>query len=139
MCPGNLFAGDLAVPRTDKILEYLPVGDLVRQLCGITTGEPRNTIAAKVHHRLQEANIAPDESVPLLLHLLDMPVELERLAQLSPPERKARTFALLRQLFLRRSRQCWRHVSIAGRRKRNACCRPLPSSGCRSLCRSSRP
>jgi hypothetical protein len=28
MCPGNLFAGDLAVPRTDKILEYLSVGDL---------------------------------------------------------------------------------------------------------------
>jgi tetratricopeptide (TPR) repeat protein len=79
---------------------YLPVLDLVRQLCGMTAGEPRDAITAKVHQRLLEADIASDESVPLLLHLLDIPVEMERLAQLSLPERKARTFALLRQLIL---------------------------------------
>jgi hypothetical protein len=28
MCPSSAFAGDLAVPRTDKILEYLSVGNL---------------------------------------------------------------------------------------------------------------
>ena len=79
---------------------YLPVVDLVRQLCGVTVGELRDTINAKVHQRLQEADIAPDEDMPLLLYLLDIPVEMERLAQLSPPERKARTFALLRHLVL---------------------------------------
>ncbi|MBI3326690.1 MAG: winged helix-turn-helix domain-containing protein, partial [Nitrospinae bacterium] len=47
---------------------------------------------------LQEADLDPDEGVPLVLSLLDIPLETERLAQLSPPERKARTFALLRHL-----------------------------------------
>jgi class 3 adenylate cyclase len=84
---------------------YLPVVDLVRQLCGMTAGEPRDAITAKVHQRLQEADIAPDEGMPLLLHLLDIPVEMERLANLSPPERKARTFALLRHLFLHEAHQ----------------------------------
>ena len=79
---------------------YLPVLDLVRQLCETTRGEPHDVIAAKVHHRLQQADIAPEEGMPLLLHCLDIPVEMERLAQLSPPERKARTFALLRHLVL---------------------------------------
>ena len=36
--------------------------------------------------------------MPLVLSLLDIPLETERLAPLSPPERKARTFALLRHL-----------------------------------------
>jgi DNA-binding winged helix-turn-helix (wHTH) protein/class 3 adenylate cyclase/tetratricopeptide (TPR) repeat protein len=77
---------------------YLPVADLVRQLCGMTPGEPYDTITAAVHRRLQEAALDPDEGVPLLLALLDIPLETERLATLSPPERKARTFALLRHL-----------------------------------------
>ena len=79
---------------------YLPLVDLVRQLCGMTPGEPHEAITATVHRRLQEADLDPDEGVPLVLSLLDIPLETERLAQLSPPERKARTFALLRHLVL---------------------------------------
>ena len=74
--------------------------DLVRQLCAITPGAARSD-HGKVHRRLQQAELDPDEGVPLLLHLLDIPAEMERLATLSPPERKARTFALLRHLALR--------------------------------------
>ncbi|MGH8070816.1 MAG: AAA family ATPase [Candidatus Entotheonellia bacterium] len=77
---------------------YLPVADLVRQLCGLTPGAPHDTITATVHRRLQEADLDPIEGVPLVLALLDIPLEAESLAQLSPLERKARTFALLRQL-----------------------------------------
>jgi predicted ATPase/class 3 adenylate cyclase/DNA-binding winged helix-turn-helix (wHTH) protein len=77
---------------------YLPVADLVRHLCEMTPGEPYEAIAATVHRRLQEAALDPDEGVPLILSLLDTPLETERLAPLSPPERKARTFALLRHL-----------------------------------------
>jgi tetratricopeptide (TPR) repeat protein len=80
------------------VTPYLPVADLVRQLCGLTPGEPYKAITAAVHRRLQEAALDLDEGVPLLLALLDIPRETERLAQLSPPERKARTFALLRHL-----------------------------------------
>jgi len=84
---------------------YLPVVDLVRQLCGMTPGAPHEAMTAKVHRRLREADFDPDEGVPLVLSLLDMPLKTERLAQLSPPERKARTFALLRQLVCREA-QC---------------------------------
>jgi class 3 adenylate cyclase len=79
---------------------YLPVLDIVRQLCGMTAGEPREAITTKVHRQLQEVDIAPEEGGPLLLHLLDIPAEMGCLATLSPPERKARTFALLRQFVL---------------------------------------
>jgi DNA-binding winged helix-turn-helix (wHTH) protein/class 3 adenylate cyclase/predicted ATPase len=79
---------------------YLPVADLVRQLCGMPPGEPHETITATVLRRLQEADLDPDEGVPLVLALLGVPLETERLAPLSPPDRKARTFALLRHLVL---------------------------------------
>ena len=79
---------------------YLPLVDLVRQLCAITPGEQHDAITAKIHRWLQQADVDPDEGGPLLLSLLDMPLATERLAQLSPPERKARTFALLRHLVL---------------------------------------
>jgi predicted ATPase/DNA-binding winged helix-turn-helix (wHTH) protein/class 3 adenylate cyclase len=77
---------------------YLPLVDLVRQLCGMIPGEHHEAITAAVHRRLQEADVDPHEGVPLVLSLLDIPLETERLAQLSPPERKARTFALLQHL-----------------------------------------
>jgi class 3 adenylate cyclase/DNA-binding winged helix-turn-helix (wHTH) protein len=79
---------------------YLPVVDLVRRLCGMTPGEQHEAITTRVHDRLQQADLDPDEGVPLVLSLLDIPIETERLTQLSPPERKARTFALLRHLVL---------------------------------------
>jgi DNA-binding winged helix-turn-helix (wHTH) protein/class 3 adenylate cyclase/tetratricopeptide (TPR) repeat protein len=79
---------------------YLPLVDLVRQLCAITPGEPHDAVTAKIHCRLQQADLALDEGAPLLLSLLDIPTAPEPLAQLSPEERKARTFALLRHLVL---------------------------------------
>jgi hypothetical protein len=74
------------------------VADLVRQLCGLTPGAPHDTITATVHRRLQEADLDPNEGVPLVFALLDIPLQTERLAPLSPPEHKAQTFALLRHL-----------------------------------------
>jgi predicted ATPase len=88
---------------------YLPVLDIVRQLCGITPEEQHDAVTAKVHRRLQQAGLNPDEGVPLVLSLLDMPLQTERLAQLSLPERKARTFALLRHLVLH---EVQRHLCI---------------------------
>jgi predicted ATPase/class 3 adenylate cyclase/DNA-binding winged helix-turn-helix (wHTH) protein len=79
---------------------YLPLVDLMRQLCTLPPGAQHDAITTQVHRRLQQAGLDPDEGVPLLLALLDIPLQTERLAQLSPPERKARTFALLRHLVL---------------------------------------
>ena len=79
---------------------YLPVADIIRQLCGSTAGEPRDAITANVYRRLQEADVVAEEGAPLVLQLLDVPVATDRLAKLSPQARKARAFALLRQLIL---------------------------------------
>ena len=45
------------------------------------------------------------EAPLLLLQLLDVPVQAEQIAQLSPQARRSRTFALLRQVFLHASQQ----------------------------------
>jgi tetratricopeptide (TPR) repeat protein len=79
--------------------------DLARQLCAITPGAQHEAITANIYRQLQEANLDPDEGVPLVLALLDIPLAAERLAQLSPPERKTLTFVLLRQLFLHEAQQ----------------------------------
>jgi DNA-binding winged helix-turn-helix (wHTH) protein/tetratricopeptide (TPR) repeat protein len=74
---------------------YLPVRDLLRQVCGLAEGD-----VAAVQHRLHASGIAAEEDVALLLHLLDLPVEPECLARLSPEARQVRTFALLRHLLV---------------------------------------
>jgi class 3 adenylate cyclase/tetratricopeptide (TPR) repeat protein len=84
---------------------YLPLMDLMCQFCAIIPGEPPEAIMAKIYSRLQQADLNPDEGVPLLLSLLDIPCETDRLARLSPPDRKAQTFALLRHLVLHEA-QC---------------------------------
>jgi predicted ATPase len=54
---------------------------------------------------LAATELAPDETAPFLLQLLNVSGAPEPLAQLSPQARRTRIFALLRQLFLHTSRQ----------------------------------
>jgi predicted ATPase len=82
---------------------YLPVCDLLRQLWGLSDSVPAPSITAIVQQRLCEAGVVSEAETLLLLQLLDVSVELAPMAALSPQERKARTFALLRHLV--------RHVS----------------------------
>jgi class 3 adenylate cyclase/DNA-binding winged helix-turn-helix (wHTH) protein/tetratricopeptide (TPR) repeat protein len=77
---------------------YLPVRDLLRQLWGLPDVAPAATITATVQEQLREAGVASDEEALLLLQLLDVPVDLASLAALDPPERKTRTFAVLRHI-----------------------------------------
>jgi tetratricopeptide (TPR) repeat protein len=77
---------------------YLPVCDLLRQLWGLSDSVPVPSIMATVQHRLCEAGVISEAETLLLLQLLDVSVELAPVAALSPQERKARTFALLRHL-----------------------------------------
>jgi predicted ATPase/class 3 adenylate cyclase len=79
---------------------YLPVLDILRQLCGITETDVAQALIAKLHQRLQQSGMDPEAGAPLLLQLLDVPAELGPVATLSAPARKARTFAMLRQLVL---------------------------------------
>ena len=79
---------------------YLPVLDILRQCCGITDADPAAVVTTKVHQALQTAGLAPEVEAPMLLLLLDIPVEPAQLAGLSPAALKARAFALLRHLSL---------------------------------------
>jgi len=78
------------------------VRELLRELWNLHDAAPA-ALTATVYQRLQEAGVTTAEDGLLLLQLLDLPADLAPLAGLSPPLRKARTFAVLRQLI--------RHVS----------------------------
>jgi class 3 adenylate cyclase/tetratricopeptide (TPR) repeat protein len=79
---------------------YLPVRDLVRQICGLAEGAERAPHTTAVLQRLHASGITAEDDVALLLQLLDLPVTASGLARLSPEARQARTFALLRHLVL---------------------------------------
>jgi tetratricopeptide (TPR) repeat protein len=79
---------------------YLPVRDLVRQICALAEGDTAIAHTAAVQQRLHPSGMTAAEDVTLLCQLLDLPVALECLARLSPEARQVRTFALLRHLVL---------------------------------------
>jgi predicted ATPase/DNA-binding winged helix-turn-helix (wHTH) protein len=83
---------------------YLPVLDLLRQLCGITESDTPDRISTTVHQALQHLDMTSDEHIPYLLHLLGCTSDMAHLTHLSPQARRARTFATLRQVMLRMSR-----------------------------------
>jgi DNA-binding NtrC family response regulator/predicted ATPase len=85
-------------------LPYLPVLDLLRDLCGITEADSVEARMEKVYASLQEVRMLP-EWAPYLLSLLGDQAETERLAAVPPETLKARTFEALRQLILHSSRQ----------------------------------
>ncbi|HEY7496468.1 MAG TPA: AAA family ATPase, partial [Candidatus Tectomicrobia bacterium] len=84
---------------------YGPILDVLRQHCGLPERASPATVTVAVHRVLAATELAPYEAAPLLLQLLNVSVMSEPLAQLSPQERRARTFALLRQIVLHTSRQ----------------------------------
>jgi class 3 adenylate cyclase/tetratricopeptide (TPR) repeat protein len=79
---------------------YLPVRDLVRQVCGLRDGDGVAGQVAAVQQRLHESGLTAEEDVALLRQLLDLPVAPEWLARISSEARQVRTFALLRHLIL---------------------------------------
>ena len=84
---------------------YLPVLDLLRQLCGITDADPPPVVIAQVRQQLGEVGLDPEEAAPYLLHLLGIMAGTERVTALSPKEYRAWTFASLRQFSLQRSQR----------------------------------
>lgn len=97
-CEGHCLAYGSATP-------YLPVRDLLRQLWDLPDTAAPDTLTATIQQRLRAAGVESEPEVLMLLQLLDVPVDLGPLAALSPPERRARTFALLRQFFLHASQR----------------------------------
>jgi predicted ATPase len=88
-----------------QIIPYLPVRDLLRQLCGLVEGDEAAVHTSAVQHRLHASDISAEEDVAMVCQLLDLPVALECLARRSPEARQARTFALLRHLIFDTAQQ----------------------------------
>jgi DNA-binding winged helix-turn-helix (wHTH) protein/tetratricopeptide (TPR) repeat protein len=91
-CEGHCLTYASATP-------YLPVRDLLQQLWNLPDAAPATAITATVQQRLREAGVTSEDEALVLLQLLDVPVDLAPSAALDPPMRKARAFALLREIF----------------------------------------
>jgi class 3 adenylate cyclase len=85
-------------------IPYLPVLDLLRQVCEIREGDHPAILRLKVRVLLQDLGMASAEWAQYLLHLFGELDEPERLQGLSSQAVRARTFEALHQLFLRHSR-----------------------------------
>jgi hypothetical protein len=60
---------------------YLPVRDLVRQICGLVEGDEPVAHTTAVRQRLHASGMTVEDDVALLLQLLDLPVAPEGLAR----------------------------------------------------------
>jgi class 3 adenylate cyclase len=81
-----------------QAIPYHPVRDILRQVCAVSEGDEAVGSVAAVHRRLRDMEVVAAEDVALVLQILDLSVAPESLASLHTQARKARTFALLRQL-----------------------------------------
>ena len=84
---------------------YLPVLDLLRAHCGITSADGAAAITAKVCGSLQAVGLTPDTEAPYLLHLLGVETAAGQVAGIDPDTLKAHTFGTLRQLWLSSSQK----------------------------------
>ena len=84
---------------------YLPVLQLLRQMCAITEADSPKTIALKVSERLQQAQMPLDPWAPPLLDLLGGSAQPSDLSTLSPQAQKGRLFSALLEFCIHLSQQ----------------------------------
>ncbi len=77
---------------------YLPVLDLLRQLCDLMSSDPPDIIAAKIHLQVQRSGMPPETWAPYLLSLLGAQGDVGALSGLSPQALRDRTFEALLQV-----------------------------------------
>ncbi len=86
-------------------IPYGPVLDIVRSNCDLHEADPPERVVDKVQLALTELGLDRESTMPLLLHLLGVKDDADRLAGLTPEAIKVRTFDALRQMSLRGSRR----------------------------------
>ena len=79
---------------------YLPILDLFRQICGISSGDDAATATDKIVACLQRVHLESPESIALLQQFVDLPADQHALAHLSLQARRERTLRYLCQLLL---------------------------------------
>ena len=83
---------------------YLPVVDLLRNTCGIRAQDDGKAVAARLQEHLVALGLDASQSLPFLNELVGQDGSSERHA-LDPATVKARTFAVLRDLWAAESRR----------------------------------
>src|SRR3989441_8386405 len=86
-----------------KATPYFPVIDLLRRYCHVEEHDDTRTIRAKVTGQVVTLDPALQDTVPVLLSLLDVLPEDSPFLTLDPPQRRQRTLAALKRLVLRES------------------------------------
>ncbi|RMF86967.1 MAG: hypothetical protein D6736_13850, partial [Nitrospinota bacterium] len=107
----HLSAEQITLQRTyclsyGRTMPYLPIRDLIRQLCGITETDSHGEARDKAYQCLQEAGMDLETFAPPLLDLLGLQPYREEIAGLSPETIQNRLFTLFRQLTLQASQHC---------------------------------
>jgi class 3 adenylate cyclase/predicted ATPase len=88
-----------------KATPYLPVIDLLKRYSHVEEQDDTRTIRAKVTGQLLTLDEALQDTVPVLLSLLDALPEDSPFLQLDPPQRRQRTLDALKRVFLRESQK----------------------------------
>ncbi len=82
---------------------YLPILDILRQLCHLRDDDEPERITSNIHQCLSAAAMDVGTWAPYLLHLLGVPVFGDQLVNQTPQMMKSKTFEALCQLFLQAS------------------------------------
>jgi tetratricopeptide (TPR) repeat protein len=86
-----------------KATPYFPVLDLLRRYCHLEDGDDARTIRAKVTGQVLTLDAALQETIPVLLSLLDALPDDSPFLQLDPPQRRQRVLEALKRVLLRES------------------------------------
>lgn len=83
-----------------RTTSYLPLADLVRERCGVRPGDPAERITAALRAAFDDEGERADQTVSLLLALLNQPADDGIVEKLSAEAVKQRTAGVLRDLLL---------------------------------------
>ena len=86
-----------------KATPYFPVIDLLKRYVHIEDGDDARTIRAKVTGQILTLDESLQDTIPVLLSLLDALPEDSPFVQLDPPQRRQRTLDGLKAIWLRES------------------------------------
>jgi predicted ATPase len=88
-----------------KSIPYLPILDVLKGYFDIKEGDREATIKKKVRDRFIELDEKAEVTPPALHEVLSLKVEDEKYVQLSPQQRRERTFEVIRDLLIRESQR----------------------------------
>jgi len=93
-----------------RLMPYRPILEVLRRYLDLTEGMAADEIKSRIAERLQDLGVDGEEPAVLLAHFAGVFAPLEFINRLSGVELKERTFAVLREVFLRASR--WASVVL---------------------------